>query len=380
MSTLDVGIVGGSLDSAVGRAHRTALIMDGRFRISAACFSQDFEITQATAGQWHLPKCRLYQDWQTMLDDEHDRIDALVVLTPPSMHMPIILKAFTLGIRVISEKPLCLSSAEAAEIKASQVSNNGYLAVIYNYTGYPMVRELRAQIAAGRLGKLVHVRAEMPQEGFIRAKPDSGEVPVPQDWRLQDNEIPTVSLDLGVHLLQMITFLTGARPKRVVGTQHSYGAFAPLIDSVDALVDYGDDLSCNVWFGKAALGYRNGLKIRVFGTEGAAEWSQMNPELIRMTDKFGESVSIDRSGEVLVAMEDRYQRFKAGHPAGFIEALANYYEDIYSSIQHVKEGTDAQNEYTAGVDISFEGLKVLEAISRSKGSPVMLEELEPPSE
>jgi len=373
-SRLDVGVVGGSVESAVGRAHRTAMIMDGRFRILAGCYSKDFEITRETAKQWALPDAGLYECWETLLDKECKNLDALVVLTPPSMHKPVIIKALELGIPVISEKPLCVSSAEAVEIREALIRSGGYLAVIYNYTGYPMVRELRAQIASGKLGNLLHIRAEMPQEGFIRARADTGEVPVPQDWRLQDDGIPTVSLDLGVHLLQMIAFLTGGQPKRVIGSQKAYGAFAPLIDCVDAIIDYGDDISCNLWYGKSALGYRNGLRIRIFGSEGAAEWNQMDPERIRMTNRYGESVSFDRASDVLVAADHRYQRFKAGHPAGFIEALANYYEDIFEDIHARKVGTRNKSDYAAGVDVSLQGLRVLEAINQSNGLPVAISE------
>lgn len=45
---------------------------------------------------------------------------------------------------------------------------NGTLLVTFNYSGYPMVRELKQRIADGELGQIRQVMVEMPQEGFLR--------------------------------------------------------------------------------------------------------------------------------------------------------------------------------------------------------------------
>ena len=70
-----------------------------------------------------------------------------------------------------------------------------------------MLRELRQMIAEGRLGKLNLVQIEMPQEGFARLN-KQGQKPQPQAWRLRDGKVPTISLDLGAHLHQMVYFLS----------------------------------------------------------------------------------------------------------------------------------------------------------------------------
>src|SRR5690606_41004609 len=62
--------------------------------------------------------------------------------------------------------------------------------------------------------RLLHVQIEMPQEGFVRLDA-KGEKPLPQAWRLKDGFIPTISLDLGVHLHHLMAFLTGKSPLKV---------------------------------------------------------------------------------------------------------------------------------------------------------------------
>ena len=62
----------------------------------------------------------------------------------------------------------------------------------------------------------------------------------------------------------------------------------------------------------------------------------------------------------------RYTRFKAGHPAGFIEAFANYYEDIAEALNDYKVTRNINlNKECFGVVESVEGLNFLESITKS---------------
>ena len=71
-----------------------------------------------------------------------------------------------------------------------------------------MLRELRQMVIDGKLGVLNLIQIEMPQEGYSRLN-KQGRPPIPQAWRLKDGDIPIISLDLGVHLHNMIYFLSG---------------------------------------------------------------------------------------------------------------------------------------------------------------------------
>ena len=63
---------------------------------------------------------------------------AIVVLTPTPDHIEPVIQALRLGYPVICEKALTNSSADALLIQQEQAEQNGFLAVTYNYTGYPM--------------------------------------------------------------------------------------------------------------------------------------------------------------------------------------------------------------------------------------------------
>lgn len=366
--TFNIAFIGGGINSAVGNTHKISAEMDGRFKVVAGCFSRHAEVNIATGKQWNINPDRVYASWQQMLEAELGVVDGIAVLTPTPSHYEIVTTCLDKGYHVICEKALANSKCEAELIKKKQKEKHAFLAVTYNYTGYPMIREMRAMIAKGVIGKVLQVHAEMPQEGFIKLDKNNQPI-IPQAWRLQDGIVPTVSLDLGVHLHSLVYCLTQEKPVAVTGVQHSMGSFKQVVDNVLAIVEYTNQMICSMWFSKAASGYRNGLKIRVFGELGSLEWLQTDPEYVIHADNKGNRMILDRAvenGEVMKNL--RYNRFKAGHPAGFIEAFANYYNDIADAMTSFNLGELSNNPYVFGADLAIEGLHLFEAISRSSKS------------
>lgn len=363
---LRVAFLGGAYDSAAGRAHRTAIEMDKRFSIVAGVFSRDAEKNHATALQYDVSTDRIYKNLDELIKNERAKIDAIVILSPTDQHKSQVISCLSAGIPVICEKALATSVEEGEEIKEHLTKHKGFLAVTYNYTGYPMLRELKSMIARGQLGKIQQIHAEMPQEGFARCKPDGSPI-TPQEWRLRDGKIPTLSLDLGVHLHMAVKFLTSETPTHVVAAGHTFGNFDQVKDDISCIIKYTNQLSCNVWYSKTALGQRNGFRLRIFGERASAEWLQEEPEYLHIADSFGRKSLIDRaSGDVHICNQPRYSRFKAGHPAGFIEAFANYYYDLAESLQvYRQQGRCWENPYVFGLEESLEGFRLFEAIEKS---------------
>lgn len=360
-ASLRLGFIGGGLNSAVGYTHFNASRLDGHFRVESGCFSRQSAQNEQTATAYGVPSERTYLDWKSLLANEKDALDAVVVLTPTPNHAEVVCAALDEGYAVICEKSLATSSAECRAISESVSRNSSFFAVTFNYSGYPMVRELRRLIAGGALGRLHQIQIEMPQEGFLR------QAAAPQAWRLKDYAVPTVSLDLGVHVHHLIHFLTGGlAPVDVVGEQKTYGPFTDIIDNVYCIASYEEGLRAQIWYGKTALGYRNGLRVRVFGSDAAAEWFQMAPEELRISYSDGRVALLDRGGtEAELAREPRYNRFKSGHPSGFIEAFANLYADIAEHLRAFQNAEPAPNGFVFGASHAEEGLRFVEAISRS---------------
>ncbi|PKN38795.1 MAG: gfo/Idh/MocA family oxidoreductase [Deltaproteobacteria bacterium HGW-Deltaproteobacteria-2] len=359
-----IGFIGGGLNSAVGNTHRIASQMDNRWVLEAGCFSTNDKINRETAAQWGLDKSRVYDDWHVLLRNEKNKLDAVCLLTPTPSHSEMAIEALNNGFPVICEKTLATSSKEAAAICRAIDMNKGFLAVTYNYTGYPMLRELRQMIIDGKLGVINLIQIEMPQEGYVRLN-KNGQPPKPQAWRLKDGKIPIISLDLGSHLHNIIYFLTGEKPLQVVADQTSYGFFKDVTDNVICLARYTGNLRSQIWYSKMALGYRNGLRVRVYGKNGSAEWFQLVPEELIFNDVKGRREIIDRASCVEIADQLRYNRFKSGHPDGFMEAFANHYYDLADSLLEFKKTGVHTSPWTFSATIAKEGLEMLEAISQS---------------
>lgn len=362
MKKIKLAFLGGGLNSAVGQTHRIAIEMDKRYKLVAGCFSRNEEININTAYEYDVDIDRCYKDLDELIENEKNSIDAICILTPTPNHKDEILKCIKNGIKVICEKALSASVEEALEIKAELEKYNGFLVVTYNYTGYPMLRELKTMIKENKLGKIEQVHIEMPQESFAKLD-KNGNPQKPQEWRLIDHELPTLSLDLGTHTHDITSFLTEEHPIELIAVQNSFGSFRNIVDNSIAIANYTNDIVSNIWFSKAALGHRNGLRVRIYGEIGSAEWFQLDPENLYFSDNRGNKLIIDRASlGVNISTELRYNRFKAGHPAGFIEAFANYYSDI---ADFIVGKVDNKNKYVFGIEDALEGLRMLEAMTKS---------------
>lgn len=357
-------MIGGGVNSAVGRVHAIAMRMDGAFRLDAGCFSRHEDVNAESARQYGLLESQAFASPEAMLDAMASQLDVVVVASPILAHAEHIHLALDHGLRVVSDKPLLADEHECQALLSRVPPDTAQVFSIFNYTGYPTVREMKRRIQNGEIGRVFKVMAEMPQDSYMRLR-NQDKVSAIQPWRLVDGRVACLSLDLFVHLHSLVHFLCGKRPLEVNAWSRSISAVAPgLIDEVDAIIRHEDDLMVNAWYGKAALGYRNGLRIRVLGTRGSLQWHQENPEELLCADADGNRLLADRisSGSVVTA-EPRYNRFKAGHPAGFIEAFANYYLDIAHAIHE-----DRLNTHTLSLGVAVEGIALSEAIARASAS------------
>lgn len=363
---LRVAFMGGGTRSAVGQAHRIAIELDQRFKLVAGCFSANRHENLESARSYQVPTEHVYDNLKTLLEQESQSIDAIVILTPTPNHYEEVMACLEHAVPVICEKALAPSSKQILAIQKKLEAFRGYLAVTYNYSGYPMLRELRQMMERGALGEINQLHIEMPQEGFLKTTAD-GSPATPQPWRLKDANVATLSLDLGVHVHHLLTFLSGQQPTRLVATQHQFGNFEQVIDNMLCIAECGPRLVSNIWFSKSAIGHRNGLKVRVYGSKGSAEWAQMSPEQLLSADHSGNIRILDRaSNNLQVADQARYARFKPGHPAGYIEAFANLYWDIADDLLQFRSSqAHPKNRLVPGLSESLDGLRMLEAMSAS---------------
>jgi predicted dehydrogenase len=360
-----LGFIGGGVNSAVGYAHYCASQLDGRWQLVAGAFSRDSDSNQESARSYQVNPENCYAQWEDLLANES--LDAVAILTPTDRHEAIIRAALDRGVMVICEKSLTDSLLSAERIKASCQRTKTPLVVTYNYTGYPMVRELRARVKAGELGKIRHIQCEMPQEGFARLMPN-GDKPKPQAWRLKDGEIATIHLDLTAHLHHLVHYLTGLRGHQVLAKHNTFGWFDGIVDDANVLAEYEQGLACHFWVSKSALGYKNGMRLRVMGDKAAFFWQQTQPEELHLHTVGGRAEIIQRGNGCLVANEPEFNRFKPGHPSGFIEAFANLYRDFAQALQQNRQQLPSAVWADYGVDTALDGIRFMHTLTTSHQS------------
>jgi predicted dehydrogenase len=362
MRPIPIAFIGGSINSAVGNTHRIAAEMDGRFKLVAGCFSRNSALNNDTGKSWGISPNRIYKDWQSLLEGEQSAVEVVVVLTPTPHHTEVLNQARSYGYAVICEKSLTTSVQSTIQLglASDKATRDSRIHAVYNYTGYPMVREMKYKISKGEIGDLLHCDVVMPQEGFLRRHPD-GSIVMPQDWRQQDEKIPTVSLDLGIHVVNLFRFVTSQRIEKLVASYQSRGNIPNVVDYVSLIADCSNQVKASFQFGKTSIGQSNGLAITCYGSQGSISWLQLDPEYLLISSTSGVTRSIHRgSSECRIAQELRYNRFKAGHPSGFIEAFSNHYFDIADDLESEKS-----SEYTFDQGDALIDMNVLEAISDS---------------
>ena len=112
------------------------------------------ETTAKFAAEFGIP--RVYQSVEALLSDGD--IDVLLVNTPNALHAPETIAALHAGVHVMVEKPMAMDAAEARAMLSAARASGAQLMVAHCFRFEEEVRWLRAQAAAGRLGRILRTK------------------------------------------------------------------------------------------------------------------------------------------------------------------------------------------------------------------------------
>jgi predicted dehydrogenase len=91
------------------------------------------------------------------IDQVLDRVDAVLVATPPASHVDVAMRALTAGKHVLVEKPLATSVKDAEALVSTAAVNNVHLVVGHTFEYNAAVRQLRDIIRSGELGRVLYI-------------------------------------------------------------------------------------------------------------------------------------------------------------------------------------------------------------------------------
>lgn len=366
-------MVGGGEGAFIGGVHRMAARIDDQWELTAGNFQSDPEKSVAFGKSLGLAPDRCYGDFRAMAASEAkraDRIEAVAIVTPNSTHHAIAREFLNAGIPVICDKPMTTTVKHAADL-ADLVKRTGLPFILtHNYSGYPMVRDARAMIAAGDLGAIRIVQVEYAQDWLAKELPGNKQA----DWRGDPSRAgPGGALgDIATHAFQLAEFVTGMRVSGIAADLSTFVAGRKIDDNVNVMLRFPSEAKGMLWASQVAVGAVNGLRLRVHGERGGIEWAQETPEELRFT-QIGEPLRIyRRGGPGVSAAAQRATRIPAGHPEGYLEGFAQIYSDAAELVRAHGEGRAADPLATApGIDDGVRGVKFIEAAvasSRNNGA------------
>ncbi len=332
------GVLGGGGDSLIGVLHRVAASMFDAYQLTGAVFNPDFEENIAFAKAIGIPTNRIYKDFDTMVAEElklpaEERIQVFSVLTPNFLHFPMAKKLLESGFHVICEKPMTMTHAEALELEAIHQQKGVHFALTHTYTGYPMVRQMKAMIAAGELGEIQKIDAQYYQ-GWIN--------PIIHDpaqrsstWRLDPSKsgISCCMGDIGVHAYQMLEYVTGMDIKAILADlNHLYDDNQMDIDGT-VLLRLGANAKGVLRASQIATGEENNFTVAIYGKKASLKWEQENPNYLYLLEDGHPVRTLKPGHQYNNAISLDGTKLPPGHPEGIFDAMGNIYKGMAKAVR-----------------------------------------------
>ena len=367
-------MVGGGEGAFIGGVHRIAARIDDKWELVAGNFQSDPEKSVAFGKGLGLAPDRAYADFRMMAASEakrSDRIDAVAIVTPNSTHHAIARAFLDVGIPVICDKPMTITRKHANDLVEVVAKTGLPFVLTHNYSGYPMIRQARAMVEDGALGKIRVVQVEYAQDWLATDLSGNKQA----DWRGDPSRAgPGGALgDIATHAFQLAEFVTGLTTSELAADLSSFVPGRKVDDNVNVMLRFGGEARGMLWASQVATGSVNGLKLRVFGDKGGIAWAQETPETLEFTP-LGEPPRIYRRGGPGVSASAAHAtRTPGGHPEGYLEGFAQIYADAAELVRAYNEKREpsAFAKLAPGVGDGVRGVKFIEAAvasSRSNGA------------
>ena len=328
-----MGMVGGGLGAFIGAVHRMAAALDGEIELVCGAFSGNPEKSRASGEALYLPANRVYGDYEEMILREKqlpegERMDFVSIVTPNHLHFGPAKLALENGFPVVCDKPLCFNMEEAYELQRLVRQTGLLFALTHNYTGYPMVKQARAMVRNGELGKIRKVVVEYPQ-GWLSTKLEDSEQKQ-ASWRTdpQRSGIAGAMGDIGTHAENLAEYITGLRITELCADLSTFVDGRLLDDDGNVLLHFDKGAKGILHASQISAGEENALSIRVYGEKGGLEWHQMEPNSL-IVRWLSQPMQVLRTGVGDLHPEAQaHTRIPAGHPEGYLEAFANIYRNF----------------------------------------------------
>jgi len=290
-------------------------------------------------------------DIRALVDDPN--IDAVHICTPNAHHAAIASAALEAGKHVLCEKPLAMTSPDAAALTALASAKAVRNATCYNLRFYPMVQQMRRMCEAGELGEILVAQGTYSQDWMLYN--------TDWNWRVEAKLGGPLRVmgDIGTHWCDMVEHVTGQRidsvcadlatvhktrerPSRSVETFTGEKPQAGRYRDHDVAVDTEDFAAVLFRLGERArgaftvsqvsAGRKNQLTLEIYGTRASAAWNQERPDELWIGHRDGRNEILLKDPLLLAPGAAAYADLPGGHGEGYGATFKQLFRRFYRSI------------------------------------------------
>jgi predicted dehydrogenase len=307
-----------------------------------------------------------FERWTTSLDDAINApdVDLVHICTPNHLHLPALTAAIRAGKHVYVEKPLTATLAEAEQLEKLLPGYRGVGQVVLNYRCYPSTLRAKQLVSEGFLGPITHFRAQYLHSGSV-------DVSKPAKWRFTADAGGGVILDLGVHALDMLTWLIGPiseltcvsrvwAERRPSAADPGRDVAVEVEDAAAMLVRQKDGAFGVVECSKLATGAEDEFRVEIHGRDGALRLNLANPSYLEIYD--ARQAAANRGWQQLATLH----RYPAPggtfpDPRASVGWIQSHIHCLYTFLRSVADGTPPEASLAKGIELQ----RLLEAARRS---------------
>ncbi|MBI3435413.1 MAG: Gfo/Idh/MocA family oxidoreductase, partial [Proteobacteria bacterium] len=226
-----------------------------------ACFTRSPHKRDAFAAKY---ACRAAQSYEDILDDK--TIAAVVNTTPNNAHLETTRLAARAGKHVFLDKPIANSVAEGREIARVCEAAGIVLALGYQRRRESHFRWIKAEIDAGRFGRLVQAEGNISRDRL-------GKIDV-SSWRFQADGMPGgVMLQIGIHYVDVLEMLMGP-VRRVSGVSAQLVLPGDNPDIANLILEHESGAISNLTASYASASEY--YMLNIYGKEASAYYDMFN--------------------------------------------------------------------------------------------------------
>jgi myo-inositol 2-dehydrogenase/D-chiro-inositol 1-dehydrogenase len=303
--------------------------------------------SRASAERFHI---KTYDDYTKLIDAE--ALDALIVSLPNHLKKDAVFYAAEKGLDIFLDKPVSRNLAEA-QVMIQKVQSSGVRMMVgVNYRYFPCVQTLKSKLDSGELGDTVIATSELILNGPISH--GVVPVPVPEWWLNKDLAGGGALLDLGYHLVDLLSWMLGDFDVTFSSLRHKMNL--PVEDAgTIVLKSKNCDLSCIVnvgWFSKSIFPDFN-FRVNLHGTVGFDSTDRYIPADAKMN---AVKEGVKNLARRLVFQKPSYLSY------------TYYYSSFYTIMDLFFDALQDGSEFPVSLEQQLDVIRLIESAYRLNGA------------